>query len=290
VVVDGRSQSAPAGTFRWGPRAGVSPGTGFSAPFIEHLEGEHDGYAGLPGAPRHRRRILQVGGEYWLVLDDLLGAGKHGLELLYHFAPERHPLRLEEEPGGGGLVHVTSDAAGSLFGITVCGSSPLAAELIRGREEPPQGWVSRRYGERSPAPVLRASLAAPLPARFVSVLAPSGSLQDRRHAAGEAGDVALSIEHRGGTDWLLASSGDHDVRLGDTRLRGEAVWLRVREGEVERFFARNARLVEHRAEPLLQSDHPVACCAREPGQSKRPSGPRSRLSSSGDRPKRRAMS
>ena len=318
VVVDGRSQSEPAGTFRWGPRAGVSPGTGFSAPFIEHLEGEHDGYAGLPGAPRHRRRILQVGGEYWLVLDDLLGAGEHDLELLYHFPPERHPLRLQEDPGGGGLAHVTSDAAGSLFGITVCGSSPLAAEVIHGREEPPQGWVSRRYGERSPAPVLRAALAAPLPARFVSVLAPGGSalargrderrygalppdrfatdsdgaaadgrgeMVIRRYAAGDAGDVVLSIERRGHTDWLLVSSGDHDVQIGETRLRGEAVWLRVREGEIERFFARNASFVEHRGEPLLESERPVACCAREArGNRSRPGGTESSLGASGDNP------
>lgn len=309
VVIDGQDQSKPRGTFRW------------EAPGRAQLSGRHDegwlqfieGYCenDETSSARHRRRVLHIDGEYWLIFDDVGpdDGADHDVELFYHFAPELHPLELERQEDDH-VVHVGSASTGSVFGLTVCGAAPFEAEVIRGRADPPQGWVSRRYGEREEAPTLRAACRGTLPAVFVTLLAPFGAGLGTRltDVEGRASDldavplirlrhaepgtsVVLTVETPQYTDWIIASPVGRSVRFPHGEAAGELVWLRSRGERLDRFFARGASYLRVRDRVLFDTETPIPHLAQivEP-HSKRPSGPRSMLRSSSSNPNRAAMS
>jgi hypothetical protein len=88
VVVDGVSQSRTRGTFTWKSKAAAALRTQFSLQDIEYVDGEHDGYVGLGSSITHRRRVIYIRPNYWIVLDELRGTGEHQFDFLYHFGPE----------------------------------------------------------------------------------------------------------------------------------------------------------------------------------------------------------
>src|SRR5438034_1165550 len=47
------------------------------------IDAEHDAYADLPDPVRHRRRILFVKPDFWVVVDDLTGGALHDIEMRF---------------------------------------------------------------------------------------------------------------------------------------------------------------------------------------------------------------
>ena len=70
----------------------ISPGNGESAwatlPGFDFFDGTSPGFNSLPGI-RHRRRILFVKPDYWVIADDVTGQGEHKSEQFWHFAPRQ---------------------------------------------------------------------------------------------------------------------------------------------------------------------------------------------------------
>src|SRR4029079_15048583 len=87
VVVDGRDQSEPGGTFSWRRKAASRVISSHALPGMHYIEGEHDGYMRLRQGVIHRRRLMFVRSSYWIVVDELNGSGDHTFDFLYHFAP-----------------------------------------------------------------------------------------------------------------------------------------------------------------------------------------------------------
>lgn len=278
VVVDGADQSVPGGTFRWTQRAGARLEDGLSLAGLAYVEGEHDGYRRLPRPVTHRRRLLLIDsmlepgsrpdvpaepGEpaepgarragsrvppaYWLVFDDLRGEGRHRYDIHYHLSRDLDDLHLRPHERGGVGLRCGHDGSG--IDLWVGGSGAIDWEILRGETSPPQGWVSRRYGEWRPAPVLRAGYSREVPAAFLSMIAPVRRDEDERwrvvpmEAAGE-GAIAVRLEHGGTVDWVLLSPHGGRVDVPGCEAHGELFWLRTRDGSPTRLFARNAdRLV-----------------------------------------------
>jgi hypothetical protein len=98
VTVDGQSYAAKAGTTeKWISNDG-----------IDYVVGSHKNYAGLV----HRRTVLFVKPEYWIILDDVLGEGRHTYDQNWHFAldagiteePVRKAIRTGYPTGGNLLI------------------------------------------------------------------------------------------------------------------------------------------------------------------------------------------
>src|SRR5690606_21437655 len=112
-------------------------------------EGEHHGYARHPGGCVHRRAVLMVKDDLWVVVDRVAGEGEHRARL--------HWL-------GGEYPHVYDPAVSALILETPAGpfhvavydeaGAPLAGDVARGQEDPPRGWLSRYYAEKVPVPSL----------------------------------------------------------------------------------------------------------------------------------------
>jgi hypothetical protein len=83
LTLDGRSPSIPAGPFHWETRADARLGALRQNPAFDWVEGTHDGYIGN----RHRRTVLRTPSGEWLIVDEVLGRGRHTADLHWHFDP-----------------------------------------------------------------------------------------------------------------------------------------------------------------------------------------------------------
>ena len=101
LTVDGADSTEVWGAFRAARLAQVSGARAHADSGVITVEAEHDGFARLPGRPRHRRRwSLTPAG---LRVDDLVtGQGQHEVVVHWHLAPGP---ALRSRPGRGGGHH-----------------------------------------------------------------------------------------------------------------------------------------------------------------------------------------
>jgi uncharacterized heparinase superfamily protein len=107
---------------------------------LTYFAGAHDGYLRSLGVI-HQREMILVKGRFLCVIDKLLGAGNHEVELLYHLAPDMRAILNEQ--GTVEILRGTEPWAKlNIFGLS--GS----AGTFRGCRSPVQGWVSFESGVR----------------------------------------------------------------------------------------------------------------------------------------------
>jgi hypothetical protein len=160
ITVDGANQAAPRGPFGWHTRPVVTLRDWQSNAAIDLVDAEHDAYPGLT----HRRRVIVLKPDVFVIVDDLVGEGDHAFELTFQFAP------IEVTLGAAMSARAITPGGRALWVIPVTTTS-MKAEIVIGRTSPARGWVSADYGRRAAAPALIYSARSPLPARIVTVLA-----------------------------------------------------------------------------------------------------------------------
>ncbi|MFO0608580.1 MAG: alginate lyase family protein [Polyangiales bacterium] len=118
------------------------------------MAGEHTGYARHPGGCVHRRAVLALGEDCVIVIDRVTGEGAHRARLHWLAAPFPHAydaatatLTLDTPRGPYRVVTLRADGR------------PLAGDVVAGADDPPRGWLARRYAEKVRAPSLAAECA-----------------------------------------------------------------------------------------------------------------------------------
>jgi hypothetical protein len=158
VIVDGFGQALAHRVFRWigVPRQHVEDCV--SAPELEYVAGRTNGFRRLAPPVEHARGLLWVKPDYLIVLDFLSSRGRHDYELLWHIAPG-HTVSLSETQ----VAH-TQDADGANLWIHAIGTDEITGKVVAGSTDPIQGWHSRLYGVKEPAPtiVYRTGTSGPL--------------------------------------------------------------------------------------------------------------------------------
>lgn len=186
IVVDGRSQLRARNPKKWvvsPPQK--QPNVWISNQRFDYLEAVYDeGYGNkkedvLQGLTHHRR-LLFVKPYYWVLWDIVTGEGEHTVTQLFHAAPE---VRVEMESERRAWLAYPN---GPALRLEILAPASLAVRRIVGREDPIQGWVSSRYGEKQKAPVLEFEAEGELPVTFVQVLLPA-------EQASELGDVRVEL-------------------------------------------------------------------------------------------------
>lgn len=165
LVVDGESQASPAGPFSWKTRPSARLRRWLSTDEVDLVDAEHDGYRRLPHPVVHRRQVVFVKSGYWLVVDDVSGAGEHRIDLRFQFAPLAVTL-------GPDLWTRARAPRGAVLAICPFTSTPVKAEIHEGELAPIAGWVSPDYGRRCPAPVVVYSAITRLPWRALTLVYP----------------------------------------------------------------------------------------------------------------------
>jgi hypothetical protein len=252
VVVDDTSQSEPNGTFAWKKRANARVVKHFSLPGIEYIDGEHDGYSRLQEQVTHRRRLVYIRPNYWIVLDELQGTGEHDYEFLYHFAPNAELLIFGEERRGE--VDCRARIKEAVLQMFMYASGPLQAEAVCGQVAPIQGWSSHCYGERKPSPVLRATLTGFAPVGMMSFLIPGEEARpSRRFESGGGSTIGAAVRDGDYDDIAIMSMEGAELHLIDCVMRGEFFWLRTENGALKQLLAVNARSFKHAGETIFES-------------------------------------
>jgi hypothetical protein len=275
VTIDNADQAVAGGTFRWNTRLSCRVARGPAVPPFGYIEAEHDGYLRMPGGVVHRRRLLHIQLEYWIIVDDFRGSGNHTVDFNYHFAPgvEVSSLKNDED-----VLVTCAEPAGLLLGLYA--SRPLRTELIHGQTAPIGGWASHGYGVKKPCATVRASLAGPTPAAAITLLAPlqteirNGLLNPvvRRVKVEAGGGIACAYEHHGFEDIAIFSPGNGEIRAAGFRMQGEFCWLRTKDGVLTQVVAIRAcslihegTIVFQRCEPEPYFSQSWQCEPRPPG-------------------------
>jgi hypothetical protein len=165
VIVDGRSQSEPAGPFGWKRRPRARLREWHSTPDLDFLDAEHDAFLSLPDPVVHRRRVIFVKPRYWILVDDLSGSAKHQIDLTFQFAP------LQVTLGRNRWARARTPQGHALW-ISPFASASVRTMLKSGERLPIRGWISAHYGQRRPAPTLVYSANVALPFRVLTLLFP----------------------------------------------------------------------------------------------------------------------
>ena len=264
AVVDGRDQSEMGATLRWNRIAPSRVVKHITSDGIDYVEGEHTGYNQLPQSVLHRRRVLYCRPEYWAVVDEFRGEGKHSIDLYYHFDSETE-ITSGESAGSTSDLTLLARAPGAGLMVFLRASAPLKFEIIRGQSTPIQGWVSSRYGEKKPALTLRVTFCSHVPAAIVSILAPFGADSDQLAArqnregwecsgvaAGQQA-IACSVKQGKREDLMIFSMQDCKLDVRDYKLQGELFWLHSEQAVLEKLFAVNARSFQTLERTLFQN-------------------------------------
>ena len=123
-------------------------------------------YADPGSHVRHRRAVLFVKPDYFIVFDELTGDGSHTYEALFHFMP----FRLLIDPDTGAVRTGRMDAPN----LELLPLTRMTPRLICGRNDPVQGWLAIG-GQDVPAPVAVYKRRSRLPFRTGYVIYPFGA-------------------------------------------------------------------------------------------------------------------
>ena len=187
VTVDGRDQMLHYRRFKFLYWTKAALLVFREAPGRTLAVGEHRGYARHPGAVVHRRSVLRVGDDLWIIADALLGEGEHDARL--HWLCGEFPVSLRE----GGAALDTPAGALSLAVFDGAGAAQ-SLDLAVGQEDPPRGWLSRYFAERVPVGSLALQRRARLP--WIAVTAVGAGMPTAR-VNGEAWTInAGGVEAR----------------------------------------------------------------------------------------------
>ena len=154
VTVDDLDQMERVGRFIWAPwlHSRVHAFQRSTNGHLSYWEGEHDGYKRLRPPHSHRRAIVRIGDDSWLILDRLSGQKDHTYGLHWLLAD----LPYGWEPDNGRLTLDTGDAD---YFVQV-GSLPARSDqtLVRGDVSSARGWQAPFYHDRVPALSLTANV------------------------------------------------------------------------------------------------------------------------------------
>jgi hypothetical protein len=164
VALDGADQSVSGGNFMWLSHADARCIRALALDDIVVVEGEHDGYS-RPGARAIHRRTLTLSSREpaGTVRDYVEFTGRpRAVAVFWHFAEQ-----CVVESSGGSLV---ARRDGCWLRLSSEGPE-VSAKVLHGSEQPLGGWVSRRFGHKTPSTTVVWEFTADASAELVTHIA-----------------------------------------------------------------------------------------------------------------------
>ncbi len=215
LEVDGLSSSEPGNAFGWKHRAESKVENWISTERFDFFTGSHNGYERIHDPVTHRRSVLFLKGDYWIVCDVADAKADHSYALNFHFDDA-----FRSEIGDGGKWVGGADHRLFTFGDN-------------GRWETKESWISKNHGNRTNAPFMRFVSEGSGKQEFFTFLMPSvpgnepPSVEEVAMAAGRA----FVIRYSGYMDVFVVNDEvgtvvengifDSDFRYSWARLRDE---------------------------------------------------------------------
>jgi asparagine synthase (glutamine-hydrolysing) len=150
VIVDNKDQMRMVSRFTW---------TNWSRGKVlkqdaKIWQGEHDGYKQLPDPVSHKRTVILLGEDRWLVVDHLTAAQSHQYALHWLLCEGEYRAQEFATAKGLWLVPAGMDGKPSQSKIHIqmgLLDGKSAFSIVRGDPNSTRGWRSRYYGHKEPA-------------------------------------------------------------------------------------------------------------------------------------------
>jgi hypothetical protein len=230
LTLDGRSSSLPSGPFHWHSRTDARTGAVRQNPAFDWAEGWHDGYDN-----RHRRSVFRAPSGGWLIVDEVLGRGRHAADLHWHFDPAWTVTREAENTLRAS--HIDDHTAWIVHdgGTT---------ELVHGDHKSGLGWFAPAYGTLVPTWTARVPRTAAAPFAIMTWITAGreAPLLLPLMVEGDPGGsraLACSVQHGARTLVTMLRPGEADVR--EARACGAGAFQT--DGRLLHYETRNDRLV-----------------------------------------------
>lgn len=193
VTVDGQDQMERVSRFLWLPwlngksfeRTVPCPGNTAS------WNGEHDGYRRLPDPVTHRRGILRLGADHWLVIDALQGRRLHDYRLHWLLLDAPYQTNLEK------TSLELQTAVGQYRIAMACSAVASRLQVTRAAVDSAVGWRSRYYHSREPALSIQLECSDSTVV-FATVLGPDAQRPliqyDHLHVPGPGWDALITLD------------------------------------------------------------------------------------------------
>jgi asparagine synthase (glutamine-hydrolysing) len=137
--------------------------------FEEHQDwslcaGEHYAFQRYIPDCVHKRSILFVKDDLWVVVDKVTGSGTHNV--MVHWLAGQFAYRTEDR------ASVCLETPQGIFSVSAFkeDGTVLEPDVAAGQSSPPRGWISRYYATKVAVPSIRIETLAKLPFTSVSVL------------------------------------------------------------------------------------------------------------------------
>lgn len=136
------------------------------------LEGEQTDYDRRPWKLLHRRALIALRDDAWVIVDDLFPRRENIAVLRWQLVDA--PYQCNEDSN---TVHVRTQQGDITLGIGAHPAAPTRLEVIRGRDEPSdvKGFESVIYQDRTPTPVLEAEFPVQQAQRIVTSFCPGNA-------------------------------------------------------------------------------------------------------------------
>jgi Heparinase II/III N-terminus/Heparinase II/III-like protein len=184
-----------------------------------------NGFINLKGKASHSRAVLYLRDKYWVVIDRIVTDRPRQIEALWHFHPDCTVVI------DGQSVGSVDPGVGNLKIVPV--SSLLwDVQIIRGQENPVQGWWSLEYNQKVPNSTVEYSTEIEASATFAWVLSPTQGIVPNMNVnllPSPEGSVLLRVEISDHPAETIAVNmvGKYPIELGENlKLEGKCAVLR----------------------------------------------------------------
>ena len=255
LTINDESSSVSDKPFSWKSVADIECSKWISRKRIDFVAGSHNGYQRLDSPVSHRREILFLKKDYWIVRDQVESAGDAKTDLWFHFEPGITPL-IEADDGNTRLAARNTETG---LDIAVFGPD--------GRWRREEGWVSHCYGKREVAGVYSFSSRIKGKNDFISLLLPQIAANGAEFRVAEVeaiGGKALAVTHANGLDIVMIRDDRAGQRVETARMASDFAWTWVRFATPEgvspvEMVLLGGKKLWFAGNPVLESERPIEC-------------------------------
>ena len=264
VRVDGVDQAVADEPFSWTHIPTTQVENWIAGKSFTYFVGSHNGYARLADPVEHRRHVLKIAGDVWLVRDVALGRTEHELELRWHFAPDLE-VQNEDRNSRAGRVEITrAGAASGESGLSLIVPEETAWHTAT---EVGRTLLSPAYGAFQPAPLVRCHARVLLPAEIATALAPrSGAIRQegepqiepRLVSMAQAAVQVYELNYHDESHGFFFALGDEAWSFGPLSSDARVLYCRIEKEKLAHLVVIGGTQVAWQEQPLLKAAGPSA--------------------------------
>jgi hypothetical protein len=271
--VDGADQAVAGEPFSWTQIPTPVAEKWIVGKTFTYFAGSHNGYERLADPVVHRRHVLKIAGDLWLVRDVALGRGEHlehQIEVRWHFAPD-----LEVRSVGAGRAEISSSGMQPSDASSDTSLTLMVPEgtVWQSTMDVTRTVISPAYGALQSAPLVRCNARVSLPADLATVLIPQRAAiqqldeasvpphsvrqQEARFASmAQAAVQVYELASHDASHGFFFGRGNDSWSFGPWSSDAQLLYCRIEEEKLEHLVVIGGTQVLWQGEPLLKSARP----------------------------------